>query len=61
MTGFTGIWVPLVTPFHNGEIDFPALQAMARRLIDAGHARSRRFTSLHSVELLVGAYRQALL
>lgn len=36
MTGFTGIWVPLVTPFHNGEIDFPALQAMARRLIDAG-------------------------
>src|SRR5471030_3145783 len=36
MTNFTGIWVPLVTPFHNGEIDFPALQATARNLIAAG-------------------------
>lgn len=36
MTRFTGIWVPLVTPFYNGEIDFPALQALARRIADAG-------------------------
>lgn len=36
MTCFTGIWVPLVTPFRNGEIDFPALQAMAHRIADAG-------------------------
>jgi 4-hydroxy-tetrahydrodipicolinate synthase len=36
MTSFTGIWVPLVTPFHNGEIDFPALHALARRIADAG-------------------------
>jgi 4-hydroxy-tetrahydrodipicolinate synthase len=36
MTSFTGIWVPLVTPFHNGEIDFPALQALAHRIAQAG-------------------------
>jgi len=36
MTRFTGIWVPLVTPFHNGIIDFPALKATARRLRSAG-------------------------
>jgi 4-hydroxy-tetrahydrodipicolinate synthase len=36
MTSFTGIWVPLVTPFHNGDIDFPALHALARRIADAG-------------------------
>jgi 4-hydroxy-tetrahydrodipicolinate synthase len=38
MTGFTGIWVPLVTPFHGGEIDFAALRALARRLAGAGVA-----------------------
>lgn len=38
MTRFTGIWVPLVTPFRHGEIDFPALQTLARRLLDAGVA-----------------------
>lgn len=32
MTRFTGIWVPLVTPFRHGQIDMPALQALARRL-----------------------------
>lgn len=36
MTRFTGIWVPLVTPFHNGEIDFAALAATARKLSGAG-------------------------
>lgn len=36
MTRFTGIWVPLVTPFHNGQIDFPALKAKACELISAG-------------------------
>lgn len=38
MTGFTGIWVPLVTPFRDGEVDIPALQTLARRLVDAGTA-----------------------
>lgn len=36
MTSFTGIWVPLVTPFHHGEIDFDALQALARRVAGNG-------------------------
>jgi len=38
MTCFTGIWVPLVTPFHHAEIDFPALQAIARKMAQAGVA-----------------------
>ncbi len=36
MTSFTGIWVPLVTPFRGGAIDFAALQEIARRIVDAG-------------------------
>ena len=38
MTGFTGIWVPLATPYHCGEIDFPSLQELARRLRSSGAA-----------------------
>lgn len=38
MPGFTGIWVPLVTPFHHATIDFPALGSLARRIADAGVA-----------------------
>lgn len=33
---FHGIWVPIVTPFHLGKVDTPALQKLARRLRDAG-------------------------
>ncbi|HJV73526.1 MAG TPA: 4-hydroxy-tetrahydrodipicolinate synthase [Noviherbaspirillum sp.] len=36
MTSFTGIWVPLVTPFQHGEIDFSALQALSREVMEAG-------------------------
>lgn len=36
MTGFTGIWVPLVTPFLDGAIDLPALKQLARRIADGG-------------------------
>ena len=31
-----GIWVPLVTPFRNGQVDFPALKRTAKELMDAG-------------------------
>ena len=33
-----GIWVPIVTPFRNGQIDFPALKHTAADLIGAGIA-----------------------
>ncbi len=36
MTSFTGIWVPLVTPFHNGEIDRAALRSLVRVMAGAG-------------------------
>jgi 4-hydroxy-tetrahydrodipicolinate synthase len=36
MSCFTGIWVPLVTPFRDGEVDVPALQRLTRRIADAG-------------------------
>jgi 4-hydroxy-tetrahydrodipicolinate synthase len=36
MTSFTGIWVPLVTPFQHGEIDIAALQALVCRLTTTG-------------------------
>lgn len=36
MTSFTGIWVPLVTPFRRGEIDVAALQALSREVTEAG-------------------------
>ena len=36
MTRFTCIWVPLATPFRDRAIDFPALQAYARKLAGAG-------------------------
>jgi 4-hydroxy-tetrahydrodipicolinate synthase len=33
---FHGIWIPIVTPFQHGKVDFPALQKLALRLKDAG-------------------------
>lgn len=38
MPAFSGIWVALVTPFADGELDLPALQRLARHLLDAGAA-----------------------
>src|SRR6185437_14328204 len=31
-----GIWVPIVTPFRNGQVDFPALKRCAAELVEAG-------------------------
>ncbi len=38
MSVFSGIWVPLVTPFNAGAIDFAALRRLATHLLDAGVA-----------------------
>lgn len=36
MSGFEGIWVPMVTPFKQGRLDIPAAQRLACRLRDDG-------------------------
>lgn len=35
---FSGLWIPLVTPFREGAVDPPALAALARRLAGQGIA-----------------------
>jgi 4-hydroxy-tetrahydrodipicolinate synthase len=36
MSSFQGIWVPLVTPFHNGAIDFIGLRRLVSHLLENG-------------------------
>ncbi|MGE8064885.1 4-hydroxy-tetrahydrodipicolinate synthase [Pseudomonas sp. NPDC089569] len=36
MSSFQGIWVPLVTPFHNGAIDFVGLRRLVSHLLEQG-------------------------
>ncbi|MHA4867940.1 dihydrodipicolinate synthase family protein [Duganella sp. PWIR1] len=36
LTSLHGIWVPLVTPMHHGEIDLEGLQRLAERVVDDG-------------------------
>ena len=36
MSAFQGIWVALVTPFHNGEIDFASLDRLTAKLLEDG-------------------------
>lgn len=31
-----GIWIPLITPFHHGAVDLPAIQKLANQYVDAG-------------------------
>ncbi|MGQ7934131.1 4-hydroxy-tetrahydrodipicolinate synthase [Paraburkholderia sp. D1E] len=38
MSIFSGIWVPLITPFADGEVDHAALRTLVRRYADAGIA-----------------------
>ena len=33
---FAGLWIPLVTPFHNGAVDHAALHALTARMQSAG-------------------------
>lgn len=32
---FSGLWIPIVTPFHDGAVDIPALKRLARHLAEA--------------------------
>jgi len=36
MSSFEGIWLPLVTPFRDGQLDLPAAQRLARHYAQAG-------------------------
>lgn len=36
MSIFTGIWVPLITPFSNGQVDHAALRKLVRHYAEAG-------------------------
>lgn len=36
MQVFEGIWLPLITPFREGEVDLAAAQRLVRHYIDAG-------------------------
>ncbi|MBC2658987.1 4-hydroxy-tetrahydrodipicolinate synthase [Pseudomonas sp. MSSRFD41] len=38
MSSFQGIWVPIVTPFRHGAIDFAALRRLAAHLLESGVA-----------------------
>lgn len=32
---FSGLWIPIVTPFHDGQVDLPAFKRLAHRLAQA--------------------------
>jgi 4-hydroxy-tetrahydrodipicolinate synthase len=36
MERFTGLWIPLVTPFADGQLDLPAAQSLVDRFAEAG-------------------------
>jgi 4-hydroxy-tetrahydrodipicolinate synthase len=38
MSSFQGIWVPIVTPFHNGAVDFTGLRRLVSHLLEKGVA-----------------------
>jgi 4-hydroxy-tetrahydrodipicolinate synthase len=38
MSNFSGIWIPLITPFNAGEVDHAALDALVRHYVRAGVA-----------------------
>lgn len=38
MSSFQGIWVPIVTPFHQDAIDFAALRRLSAHLLESGVA-----------------------
>ena len=35
-SNYSGIWVPMITPFKNGDVDYDAADLFTRHLVDAG-------------------------
>ena len=33
---FSGLWIPLVTPFHEGAVDHPALARLVKHYVASG-------------------------
>lgn len=36
MERFTGLWIPLITPFRDGRVDLPAVQKLAQSFVQTG-------------------------
>ena len=58
---FAGIWVPLVTPFHQGAVDHPALQRLVRHLAAQGVAGFVACGSTGEAAMLDDAEQDAVL
>ncbi|MFM0738125.1 4-hydroxy-tetrahydrodipicolinate synthase [Paraburkholderia xenovorans] len=61
MSIFSGIWIPLITPFADGEVDHDALRALVRRYADAGVAGLVALGTTGEPSALEGAERDAVL
>ncbi|MBI3368505.1 MAG: dihydrodipicolinate synthase family protein, partial [Burkholderiales bacterium] len=61
MLELSGVWVPLVTPFREGELDLPALDRLVRRLVIEGIAGFVVCGSIGEAALLDEAEQAAVL
>ena len=61
MLSFDGIWVPLVTPFAQGEVDHPALRRLVRHLAAQGVAGFMPCGSTGEAAMLDEAEQDAVL
>ena len=60
-TIFSGVWIPVVTPFHEGRVDHGALAALVRRLAKDGVAGFVVCATTGEAPLLSDAERVAVL
>lgn len=61
MLNFSGIWVPLVTPFNGGQVDLSALRRLVAHLADAGVAGFIACGSTGEAAMLDEAEEEAVL
>jgi 4-hydroxy-tetrahydrodipicolinate synthase len=61
MSIFSGIWVPLITPFADGAVDHAALRTLVRRYADAGIAGLVAFGTTGEPAALDAAEQDAVL